>query len=215
MCNSHVDVLGTLKPLADVVKAGVLRGAVAMVGCNNPKVRPDTAHIELMKKLLKNDIIVIVSGCSAQAAAKAGLMDLDAAEYCGEGLKRVCKLVGIPPILHMGSCVDISRMMILASDLAKDWGINISQIPLCGCAPEWMSEKAVSIGNYVVATGIDTYLGVDPYSKGSSEITELLQGETRGCKEWVEAHFVVDTNIESLGDKMIAAIEAKRAALGI
>ena len=215
VCNSHVDALGTLKPLADVVKAGVLRGAVAMVGCNNPKVRPDTAHIELMKKLLKNDIIVIVSGCSAQAAAKAGLMDLDAAEYCGEGLKRVCKLVGIPPVLHMGSCVDISRMMILASDLAKDWGINISQIPLCGCAPEWMSEKAVSIGNYVVATGIDTYLGVDPYSKGSSEITELLQGETRGCKEWVEAHFVVDTNIESLGDKMIAAIEAKRAALGI
>ena len=215
VCNSHVDALGTLKPLADVVKAGVLRGAVAMVGCNNPKVRPDTAHIELMKKLLKNDIIVIVSGCSAQAAAKAGLMDLDAAEYCGEGLKRVCKLVGIPPVLHMGSCVDISRMMILASDLAKDWGINISQIPLCGCAPEWMSEKAVSIGNYVVATGIDTYLGVDPYSKGSSEITELLQGDARGCKEWVEAHFVVDTNIESLGDKMIAAIEAKRTALGI
>ena len=92
VCNSHVDALGTLKPLADVVKAGVLRGAVAMVGCNNPKVRPDTAHIELMKKLLKNDIIVIVSGCSAQAAAKAGLMNLEAAEYCGEGLKRVCKL---------------------------------------------------------------------------------------------------------------------------
>ena len=87
VCNTHVDAFGTLKPLADVVKAGVLRGAVAMVGCNNPKVRPDTAHIELMKKLLKNDIIVIVSGCSAQAAAKAGLMDLDAAEYCGEGLR--------------------------------------------------------------------------------------------------------------------------------
>ena len=215
VANSQVDEFGTTKPLLECITSGVLRGAVAMVGCNNPKVRPDTAHIELMKKLLKNDIIVIVSGCSAQAAAKAGLMDLDAAEYCGEGLKRVCKLVGIPPVLHMGSCVDISRMMILASDLAKDWGINISQIPLCGCAPEWMSEKAVSIGNYVVATGIDTYLGVDPYSKGSSEITELLQGDARGCKEWVEAHFVVDTNIESLGDKMIAAIEAKRTALGI
>ena len=212
--NSHVDITGTTRPLVDVVKSGVLRGAVAMVGCNNPKVRPDTAHIELMKKLLKNDIIVILSGCSAQAAAKAGLMDPDAKEYCGEGLRRVCELVGIPPVLHMGSCVDISRMMILASDIAKDWGINISQIPLCGCAPEWMSEKAVSIGNYVVATGIDTYLGVDPYSKGSSEITELLQGET-GCKEWVEAHFVVETDIEKLGDKMIECIEAKRAALGI
>ena len=213
--NSHVDLTGTTRPLVDVVKSGVLRGAVAMVGCNNPKVRPDTAHIELMKKLLKNDIIVILSGCSAQAAAKAGLMDPEKAkEYCGAGLKRVCELAGIPPVLHMGSCVDISRMMVLASDIAKDWGINISQIPLCGCAPEWMSEKAVSIGNYVVATGIDTFLGVDPYSKGSSEITELLQGET-GCKEWVEAHFVVETDIEKLGDKMIECIEAKRTALGI
>ena len=212
--NSHVDELGTLKPLADVVKAGVLRGAVAMVGCNNPKVRPDTAHIELMKKLLKNDIIVVVSGCSAQAAAKAGLMDMEAKEFCGEGLKRVCELVGIPPVLHMGSCVDISRMMVLAADLAKDWGCNISQIPLCGCAPEWMSEKAVSIGNYVVSTGIDTFLGVDPYSKGSSEVTELLQGET-GIKTWVEANYTVELDIEKMGDMMIERIEQKRAALGI
>ena len=212
--NSHVDELGTLKPLADVVKAGVLRGAVAMVGCNNPKVRPDTAHIELMKKLLKNDIIVVVSGCSAQAAAKAGLMDPEAKDYCGEGLKRVCELVGIPPVLHMGSCVDISRMMVLAADLAKDWGCNISQIPLCGCAPEWMSEKAVSIGNYVVSTGIDTFLGVDPYSKGSEEVTELLQGET-GIKQWVEANYTVELDIEKMGDMMIERIEQKRAALGI
>ena len=212
--NSHVDVTGTTKPLVDVVKAGVLRGAVAMVGCNNPKVRPDTAHIELMKKLIKNDIILIVSGCSAQAAAKAGLMDKAAKELCGEGLKRVCELVDIPPVLHMGSCVDISRMMILASDIAKDWGINISQVPVVGCAPEWMSEKAVSIGNYVVATGIDTFLGVDPYTKGSAEVTALLQGE-HGVKDWVEANFTVETDIEKLGDRMIEAIEAKRAALGI
>ena len=212
--NSHVDVTGTTRPLVDVVKSGVLRGAVAMVGCNNPKVRPDSAHIELMKKLIKNDIILIVSGCSAQAAAKAGLMDKAAKELCGEGLKRVCELVDIPPVLHMGSCVDISRMMILASDIAKDWGINISQVPVVGCAPEWMSEKAVSIGNYVVATGIDTFLGVDPYTKGSSEVTALLQGE-HGIRDWVEANFTVETDIEKLGDKMIEAIEAKRTALGI
>ena len=212
--NSRVDVTGTTKPLVDCVKSGVLRGAVAMVGCNNPKVRPDTAHIDLMKKLLENDIIVIVSGCSAQAAAKAGLMDLDAKEYCGDGLKRVCELVGIPPVLHMGSCVDISRMMILASDIAKDWGVNISQVPVLGCAPEWMSEKAVSIGNYVVATGIDTFLGVDPYTKGSTEVTELLQGE-HGIKDWVEANFTVELDIDKLGDRMIERIEEKRKALGI
>lgn len=210
--NSHVDELGTTNPLIECIKSGVFRGAVAMVGCNNPKVRPDTAHIELMKKMLENDIILIVSGCSAQAAAKAGLMDKEAAKYCGEGLRRVCKLVDIPPVLHMGSCVDISRMMVLAADIAKDWGIDICQVPVVGCAPEWMSEKAVSIGNYVVATGIDTFLGVDPYTKGSSEVVGLLQGS---IKDWVGANFTVELDIEKLGDRMIEAIEEKRTALGI
>ena len=215
VANSQVDEFGTTKPLLECVTSGVLRGAVAMVGCNNPKVRPDSAHIGLMKKLLENDIILIVSGCSAQAAAKAGLMDpVKAKEYCGDGLKRVCELAGIPPVLHMGSCVDISRMLILAAELSKDSGIPISQLPVVGCAPEWMSEKAVSIGNYVVATGLETFLGVDPYTKGSEEVANLLQGE-HGIKDWVEARFVVDTDIDSLGDKMIACIEAKRDALGI
>ena len=215
VANSQVDEFGTTKPLIECITSGVLRGAVAMVGCNNPKVRPDTAHIELMKKLLENDIIIVVSGCSAQAAAKAGLLDpVNAKEYCGDGLKRVCELAGIPPVLHMGSCVDISRMMLLASDLAKDSGLKISQLPLVGCAPEWMSEKAVSIGNYVVATGIDTFLGVDPYTKGSSEVTALLQGE-HGIKDWVEANYTVELDIEKMGDLMIERIEQKRAALGI
>ena len=210
--NSHVDELGTMKPLVDAVKSGVIRGAVAMVGCNNPKVRQDQYHIELMKRLLENDILVVVSGCSAQAAAKVGLMDKEAAKYCGEGLKRVCRLVDIPPVLHMGSCVDISRMMVLASDIAKDWGIEISQIPLVGCAPEWMSEKAVSIGNYVVATGIDTFLGVDPYTKGSEQVRGFLQS---GIKDWVGANFIVNTDIDMLTTMMIEHIEEKREALGI
>ena len=210
--NSQVDVTGTTKPLIECITSGVLRGAVAMVGCNNPRVRPDSAHIDLMKKLIANDIIVVLSGCSAQAAARAGLMDKEARELCGAGLKRVCELADIPPVLHMGSCVDISRMMILASELAKDSGLNISQLPLVGCAPEWMSEKAVSIGNYVVATGIDTFLGVEPQVTGSSEVVGLL---TDGIRDWVEAAYTVEKDIDKLGDLMIQRIEEKRAALGI
>ena len=210
--NTQVDVTGTTKPLLECITSGVIRGAVAMVGCNNPKVRPDTAHIGMMKKFLENDIVVITTGCSAQAAAKAGLMDKAAKDICGAGLKRVCELADIPPVLHMGSCVDISRMMVLAATLAKDSGLRINQLPVLGCAPEWMSEKAVSIGNYVIGTGIDTYLGVDPYVSGSSEMCEILTG---GTKEWCDAHFVVETDIEKLTDMMIDAIEAKRAALGI
>ena len=212
VANSQVDEMGTTKPLLECITSGVIRGAVAMVGCNNPKVRPDTAHIELMKKMIANDIIIIASGCSAQAAAKAGLMDKEAKELCGAGLKRVCELADIPPVLHMGSCVDISRMMILAAELAKDSGLNISQLPVVGCAPEWMSEKAVSIGNYVVATGIDTFLGVDPYVSGSDQIAQLL---TDGVRDWVEAAYTVEKDIDKLGDAMIARIEETRTALGI
>jgi carbon-monoxide dehydrogenase catalytic subunit len=210
--NSQVDETGTYQPLIDCITSGVLRGAVAMVGCNNPKVRSDRGHIDLMKKLLKNDIILVLSGCSAQAAAKYGLMSKDAKELCGDGLKRVCTLADIPPVLHMGSCVDISRMMNLVCDVAAKWGIDTPQLPVVGCAPEWMSEKAVSIGNYVVATGIDTFLGVVPYVYGSDEVTELL---TNGIRDWVGAAYTFETDIEKLGDKMIERIEEKRAALGI
>ena len=192
VANSQVDEMGTTKPLLECITSGVIRGAVAMVGCN--------------------DIIIIASGCSAQAAARAGLMDKEAKELCGAGLKRVCELADIPPVLHMGSCVDISRMMILAAELAKDSGLNISQLPVVGCAPEWMSEKAVSIGNYVVATGIDTFLGVDPYVSGSDQIAQLL---TEGVRDWVEAAYTVEKDIDKLGDAMIARIEEKRTALGI
>ncbi|MCI8550547.1 MAG: anaerobic carbon-monoxide dehydrogenase catalytic subunit [Lachnospiraceae bacterium] len=210
--NSQVDETGTTKPLLECVTSGVLRGAVAMVGCNNPKIRPDLAHIELMKKLIANDIIVVASGCSAQAAAKAGLMDKRAKDLCGAGLKRVCELADIPPVLHMGSCVDISRMMNLVAELAKDSGLKISELPVVGCAPEWMSEKAVSIGNYVVGTGIDTFLGVDPYVSGSTEVAELL---TDGVRQWTGAAYTVEKDIDKLVDAMIDRIEEKRAALGI
>ncbi|MCD8124364.1 MAG: carbon monoxide dehydrogenase, partial [Lachnospiraceae bacterium] len=179
---------------------------------NNPKVRHDYAHIELMKKLLANDIVLVLSGCSAQAAAKAGLMSKEAKKFCGDGLRRVCELADIPPVLHMGSCVDISRMMVLVANMSKDSGWDINKMPVVGCAPEWMSEKAVSIGNYVVATGLDTYLGVYPQTKGSSKVDGLLQG---GLKDWVGACYHVELDVDKLGDSIIEGIEAKRTALGI
>ena len=210
--NSFRDETGTYKPLIECITSGVLRGAVAMVGCNNPKVRADLAHVELMKKLLKNDIILVLSGCSAQAAAKAGLMSKDAKDICGAGLKRVCELADIPPVLHMGSCVDISRMMLLVNDVAAQWGITVPELPVVGCAPEWMSEKAVSIGNYVVATGIDTFLGLIPYTNGSDVVTNILTNEV---KDWVGAKFTYLTDIDELGDAMMERIEEKRLALNI
>jgi carbon-monoxide dehydrogenase catalytic subunit len=165
-----------------------------------------------MKELLRNDVLIVATGCAAQVAAKAGLLDRDAKRLCGAGLKRVCELANIPPILHMGACVDISRMMLLATGIAKDWGVDTTQIPVVGCAPEWMSEKAVSIANYVVSTGLDVYLGIEPQVKGSVEMMELI---TEGTRRITGAGFIINKDPHELVTAILDGIEAKRAALEI
>jgi carbon-monoxide dehydrogenase catalytic subunit len=210
--NTHVEEPGSFRPVIDAIKAGVLRGAVAIVGCNNPRVRPDYSHFEIMRELLKNDILIVATGCAAQVATKAGLLNKDAKSLCGEGLRRVCQLVNIPPILHMGACIDISRMMLLATGIARDWGVDITRIPVVGCAPEWMSEKAVSIANYVVSTGIDVYLGIEPQVRGSEQMMRLI---TEGTKKITGAGYIINKDPHELVQRIISGIEEKRAALGI
>ncbi len=210
--NSHTDVFNTVKPLSDVIWAGVLRGAAGVVGCNNPRVKHDKSHVTVIKELIKNDIIVVATGCAAQAAAKAGLLTMEAKELCGRGLKEVCERVGIPPVLHMGSCVDISRILDLVSRVAKERGIDISDLPVVGVAPEWMSEKAVSIGTYVVASGIDTFLGVTPHVTGSARFTDIL---TNTIENKVGAKFFFEEYPQACAQKIIDRIEEKREKLGI
>ncbi|MCC0627866.1 MULTISPECIES: anaerobic carbon-monoxide dehydrogenase catalytic subunit [unclassified Clostridioides] len=206
--NSHIDPAGTVKPLTDCLKSGVLRGAAGVVGCNNAKGVSNEAHVTIMKELIKNDIIVVTTGCGASAAAKFGLMEADAAEkYAGKGLATVCKLVGIPPVLHMGSCVDISRILDLVGAAAKYLDMDMCDLPVVGVAPEWMSEKAVAIGCYVVASGIDTYLGIMPPIPGSSKAVEIL---TSGLRDKVGAAFTVNTNPKELAATIIEDIEKKR-----
>lgn len=210
--NSQTDVNGTVKPLADCVLSGVLRGAAGVVGCNNPKVQHDFGHVEMMKKLIANDVIVVATGCAAQAAAKAGLMSVDAKELAGPGLKTVCELLDIPPVLHMGSCVDNSRILKLAGLLAKHLNLDISDLPIVGAAPEWMSEKAVSIGTYVVCSGIDTWLGVVPPVTGGPEVVDIL---TNKIEDMVGAKFFIETDPVKAADQMINRLEEKRKRLGI
>lgn len=206
--NSHIDPAGTVKPLVDCLKSGVLRGAAGIVGCNNARGVSNEAHITIMKELIKNDIIVVTTGCAAQAAAKFGLMDKGAAKkYAGKGLATVCELVDIPPVLHMGSCVDISRILDLVGACAKFLDMDMSDLPVVGVAPEWMSEKAIAIGCYVVASGIDTYLGIMPPVSGSSKMVDML---TEGLKDKVGASFTVNENCHELAATIISDIEKKR-----
>ncbi len=203
---------GTPKPLVDAIAAGTIRGAVAVVGCNNPKVTQDYGHVTLTRRLIENDILVLVTGCAAVANGKAGQMVPEAAEMAGPGLKAVCQALGIPPVLHMGSCVDNSRVLVLAAALAKYLGVDISQLPLAGAAPEWYSEKAVAIGAYVVASGITTVLGVQPPIFGSPKVVDLLANGLEGV---VGAKFAVEPDPEKAAVLIRRHIEAKRHGLGL
>jgi carbon-monoxide dehydrogenase catalytic subunit len=203
---------GTLNPLLDAIKSGAIRGIAGVVGCNNPKIKHDYGHINMLKELIKNNVLVVTTGCNAIAAAKAGLLLPEAADLAGEGLKGVCKALGIPPILHMGSCVDISRILNACAAIANALGVDISDLPVAGAAPEWMSEKAVSIGAYVVSSGIFTVLGTVPPVLGGPEVTKLLTDTAEGV---IGAKFAVEMDPFKAVALMIEHIDKKRSALGL
>jgi carbon-monoxide dehydrogenase catalytic subunit len=203
---------GTPQPLVDAIAAGTIRGAVGVVGCNNPKITQDYGHVTLTRRLIENDILVLVTGCAAVANGKAGQMVPDAAAMAGPGLRAVCESLGMPPVLHMGSCVDNTRILVLAAALAKHLGVDISQLPLAGAAPEWYSEKAVAIGAYVVASGITTVLGVQPPIFGSDKVVDLLANGLEGV---VGAKFAVEPDPEKAAVLIRRHIEEKRRALGL
>jgi carbon-monoxide dehydrogenase catalytic subunit len=204
---------GSFRPLNDAIIAGRLRGVVANIGCNNPRVAHDAAHQYVVREFLRNDVLVVETGCGAIASAKQGFLLGEAAlEYAGPGLREVCEAVGIPPVLHLGSCVDNSRILTVLTEMASEGGLgdDISDIPAVGLAPEWMSEKALAIATYAVASGAYVIMGVTNPVKGSEEVTRLIgQGWRDKLGGYLE--FIVDP--EEIVEKALAHIDERRAAL--
>jgi len=203
------------RPLNENIINGRIRGVAGVVGCNNARFPHNQAHNAMVKELIKNDVLVIQTGCSAMASAMAGLMVPEAAsEYAGEGLASVCEAVGIPPVLHMGSCVDNSRILMAATAMVKDGGLgdDISELPVAGAAPEWMSEKAISIGQYFVASGVFTVFGVTWPTSGSKEVTDFL---FQDFEDIYGGMWAFEPDPLKAAHLMIAHIDKKRKALGL
>ncbi len=203
------------RPLNDNIINGRVRGAAGVVGCNNPKQVHDYGHLTMIKELIKNNVLVLSTGCSAIAAAKAGLMRPEAAaKYCGKGLAEVCETVGIPPVLHVGSCVDNSRILTIAANVVAEGGLgeDISDLPVAGAAPEWMSEKAVSIAMYFVASGVFTVIAEPLPVLGAPNLTRYLTDE---IEKDVGGKWAFERDPIKAAHMMIEHIEKKRDALGI
>lgn len=203
---------GSLKPLVDSIANGSIRGIAAIVGCNNTKNKHDSGHNEVIRNLTANNVLVVATGCAAQAAAKGRLMTAEAKDIAGDGLKAVCDFVGIPPVLHLGSCVDISRILVFVSEVAKYLGVDNSALPVVGVAPEWMSEKALAIGTYVVTSGVDVFLGLMPPIGGSPEVVDIL---TNAAEDLVGAKFYVYEDFSEMTEAILDRMDEKRRKLGI
>lgn len=201
------------RPLNDNIINGRIRGVGALVGCEHYKYADDI-HFKIALELIKNNVLVLATGCAAQALGRRGLLRPEAAtEYAGEGLRSVCEAVGMPPVLHVGSCVDNSRLLIALTEMVNEGGLgdDISQLPAVGSAPLWMSEKAVAIGQYFVTSGAHVIFQDLPVT-GSKKFAKFI---LEGMKEEYGACWGVEKDPIKLARKMIAAIDEKREALGI
>ncbi len=205
---------GSYTPLNDNIINGRIRGVAGVVGCTNPRVKHDYVHVELVKELIKNDVLVLQTGCSQISLAKAGLLTPEAAHLAGPGLAEVCETVGMPPVLGCGSCVDNSRILVAAAAMVKAGGLgsSIADLPAAGCAPEWMSEKAISIGQYFVSSGVYTVFGATFPIVDNTKFKDLLFDglEKQGFGKWGFAKDPFD-----IAKLMIDHIDKKRKALGI
>jgi carbon-monoxide dehydrogenase catalytic subunit len=203
----------SFRPLNDAIMTGRIRGVAADVGCNNARTTQDATHNYLVREFLKNDVLVVETGCGALASAKMGYLLGDAAmEYAGPGLREVCEAVGIPPVLHAGSCVDNTRILTVLTQMAQEGGLgdDISDIPAVGLAPEWMSEKAIAIGTYCAASGAYVIFGTtSPIA--SDDVVQKLMTEGWEEKFGGKMEFVVEP--EEILRKSLEHIDKKRAAL--
>ncbi len=205
----------SFRPLNDAIIANRIFGVVGIVGCNNPKMKTDDYGNVLVKELIKRNVLVLETGCSAIGSGKAGMLTPEAAmEFAGPGLKEICETVGIPPVLHLGSCVDNSRILEAASEIVWEGGLGdvLAGLPAVGVAPEWMSEKAVAIGCYFVASGVDVVLGQPFHIEGSENVSNYLYKETKEIFGG-SFHYIADP-MEAV-ESIMAILNDAREKLGI
>ena len=203
----------TYRPLNDAIISGRLRGAAGVIGCSNPNIEYEMGHIAMVKELIKNDVIVVTTGCNAITCAKHGLLKPEAAfKFAGKGLQEICSTVGIPPVLHVGSCVDNSRILRTLANIVSEGGLgnDLSDLPVAGAAPEWMSEKAVAIGFYVVASGVYTMIGHPLPMMGSKNLHKYLTDE---IEQEVGGKWAFEKDPVKAAHLMIRHIDGKRKAL--
>ncbi len=204
---------GSLDPLLDLIKQGTIRGVTALVSCTSLKNGgQDVLTVQVAKELIKRDILVLSAGCGNGACQVGGLCSISAQEWAGDGLKAVCKQLGIPPVLSFGTCSDTWRLVLLVTAIADALGVDPSQLPVAVTAPEYMEQKATIDAFGAVAFGLYTHVSPVPPVTGSPEVVQLL---TQDVEQLVGGKLAVGDDAVQIADGIQSHIDQKRKALGI
>ena len=205
------------RPLNDGIQTGRLRGVAGVVGCNNPKQVHDECHLAMVRELIRNDVLVVQTGCTRDRLRKGRPADARGrrAARRARGWTEICRAVGIPPVLARRRCVDNSRILPPASKWSRRGAsaIRSTNSPVAGAAPEWMSEKAIAIGMYFVASGIFVVIGQSLPVEGSRHVVDLLTQEIR--RRTLAPRWAFEPDPIKAAHLMIDHIDRKRADLGL
>ena len=204
---------GTWKPLLDLISEGKIKGVAGVVGCSNlTAMGHDVFTVELTKELIKRDIIVLSAGCSSGGLENVGLMSTSAASLAGDNLRAVCESLKIPPVLNFGPCLAIGRLEIVATELAKDLGIDLPQLPLVLSAPQWLEEQALADGAFGLALGLPLHLAISPFIGGSKVVSKVL---TEDLKTLTGGQLIIEDDVKKAADKLEAIVLDRREKLGL
>jgi carbon-monoxide dehydrogenase, catalytic subunit len=204
---------GSFDPLIEQIANGNIRGIATIVGCTTARYGQGGSNIfKITKGLIANNILVLSGGCTSSVMEYTGLTDPKAADECGEGLKAVCKQLGIPPVLSYGACVDIGKMTHTAKELADALKVDTNKLPLVIGAPEYLEQKAVADACTAVALGWLVHVAPVPSITGSDVVVKTLTEttETLGLGK-----VVVELDAEKTVQIYVDHIEKKRKELGL
>lgn len=202
-----------LDPLVDVIAAGKIKGVVALANCSTLRNGPqDWNTVNLVKELIKKDILVVAGGCGNHALEVAGLCNLDALNMAGPGLKEVCGMLKIPPALSFGTCTDTGRISMLVTELANHLDVDIPDLPIAVTAPEWMEQKATIDGIFALAYGAYTHLSPTPFLTGAEKLVKLLTEDVEGL---TGGKIALGDNPKEVANNIEAHILSKRKGLGL
>lgn len=204
---------GSWKPLIDAIAQGKIRGIATIVGCTTARYGQGGSNIfRITKGLIEKDILVLSGDCTSSVMQYSGLANPKAADEAGDGLKKVCKTLGIPPVLSYGACVDIGKMTQTAKEIAEALDVDTNQLPIVIGAPEYLEQKAVADACTAIALGWLVHVAPVPSVTGSDLVVKTLTEttETLGLGK-----ITVETSADKTIEIYVEHIEKKRKELGI